>query len=108
MFGDEAALLGIVDKRQAMHVVTSQPTIAGEAATIDAIVQFMATLGFRELPHVALGRLGALSFLREHDGIAAFDCHAANFLRSEGNVFPIDVLLVRSSAELLSALSPAR
>ena len=47
----------------------------------------------------------ALSFLRERDGICAFDCHAGNFFLSEGQVLPIDVILVRADDRLLNALA---
>ncbi len=105
VFGDEIELLGIIDKRQAMHVVTSQPRISGDAASIEAIMGLMSRLGFRALPDLKLGRLGAVSFLRDSDGIAAFDCHPANFLQREGDVFPIDVILVRAGDDLRAALS---
>jgi Serine/Threonine/Tyrosine Kinase found in polyvalent proteins len=105
VFGDEIELLGIIDKRQAMHVVTSQPTITGLAAPIEEIAAFMSRLGFRALPDLKLGRLGAVSFLRDSDRVAAFDCHPANFLQRDGDVFPIDVILVRAEDDLLAALS---
>ena len=105
VFGDEIELIGIIDKRQALHVVTSQPTIRGAAATPSQIIEFMIGMGFREIPGINIGRLGAMSFLRDDDGVAAFDCHAANFLASGYNVVPIDVILVRASNDLLAALS---
>ncbi len=105
VFGDTIELLGIVDKRQALHVVTAQPTIIGSAVSTEAIIAFMRGLGFRQLPDIHVGRLGAVSFLRDCDGIAAFDCHPANFLGTGGDVFPIDVLLVRADEELLAALA---
>ncbi len=105
IFGDAIELLGIIDKRQALHVVTSQPTIRGAATPIHMIHDFMIAASFRALPHVALGRHGAVSFLRECDGIAAFDCHSANFLVSSSRVVPIDVILVKAGEELLAALA---
>ena len=104
VFGDRIELLGIIDKRQALHVVTSQPTIRGEATPDLEIAWFMSQLGFHRLPRISIGRLGALSFLRDSDGLAAFDCHPANFLAHEGDVFPIDVILVPASEELRAAL----
>ena len=105
IFGDEVELLGIIDKRQALHVVTSQPTIRGGAASPEEISDFMHRLGFRLLPELHIGRLGALSFFHERDGIAAFDCHAANYLVSGRDIVPIDVLLVRANDDLLTALA---
>ena len=105
IFGDRIELLGIIDKRLALHVVTSQPTIRGVAATPSQIFEFMNGLGFRELANIDIGRLGALSFLREDDGIAAFDCHGANMLATGYNIVPIDVILVRAGNDLLAALA---
>lgn len=105
VFGDDLELLGIIDKRQALHVVTSQPTIRGMAAPLELIADFMRASGFTQLRDVSVGRLGAASFLRPRDAIAAFDCHPANFLVSKGSVVPIDVLLVHASDELLAALA---
>ena len=104
VFGDSIELLGIIDKRQALHVVTAQPEIVGAAAPIARIVAFMRALGFRELPDIGVGRLGAVSFLRESDGVIAFDCHPANFLAAGDDLFPIDALLVRAEPQLLAAL----
>ena len=107
VFGDEIELLGIIDKRQAMHVVTAQPFIHGESTPPAEIAHFMASLGFLALPNIGVGREGALSFLRPGDMIAAFDCHPANFLRDGAHVFPIDVLPVRAEESLLTALMSA-
>lgn len=71
------------------------------------IARFMESLGFLPLGNVRVGRVGALSFLRPGDAIAAFDCHPANFLSDGANIFPIDVLLVRADEQLLTALAPA-
>jgi hypothetical protein len=105
VFGDSIELLGIIDKRQALHVITAQPEIRGTAASTAGIVAFMRALGFALLPELAIGRLGAVSFFRESDGIAAFDCHPANFLCGGDDIFPIDTLLVRAGDELRSALA---
>ena len=104
VFGDRIELLGIIDKRQALLVVTSQPTIRGSATPGAEIVWFMRQLGFMPLPRVSVGRLDARAFLRDSDGVAAFDCHPANFLTCEADVFPIDVI-VPASEELRAALS---
>ena len=105
LFGDDIALLGVLDAGSGMQVVTSQPTIRGEPPEPDAIAEFFAALGFAMLPPVVVRNSGALSFLRERDGICAFDCHAGNFFLSEGQVLPIDVILVRADERLLNALA---
>jgi hypothetical protein len=63
IFGDAVEFVGIIDKRQALQVVTSQPAIRGEPATPSEIAALMEALSFSPLPQVNLGRAGALSFL---------------------------------------------
>jgi hypothetical protein len=108
VFGDSIELLGIIDKRKALHVITAQPEIRGTAASTARIVGFMRSLGFALLPEIAIGRLGAVSFFRESDGIAAFDCHPANFLSAGDDLFPIDTLLVPAGEDLRSALAATK
>lgn len=105
IFGDRIELLGIIDKRKAMHVVTAQPVVVGESTPLDEIVRFMVSLGFLPLWDVSVGRAGAMSFLQPDEGIAAFDCHPANFLSNGAHIFPIDALLVRADEQLLTALA---
>ena len=101
----DAQLLGVLDAGSGMQVVTSQPTIRGEPPEPEQIADFMQALGFEMLPPVVVRNSGALAFLRERDEIAAFDCHAGNFFVSDGQVLPIDVILVRASEPLLNALA---
>lgn len=105
IFGDDIQLLGVLDAGPGMQIVTSQPTIRGEPPDQVQIAEFMLALGFAVLPPVAVRNSGALSFLRESDGIAAFDCHAGNFFVSSGQVLPIDVILVRAGEPLRNALA---
>ena len=105
LFGDDIALLGVLDAGRGLQIVTSQPTIHGEPPEPDAIADFMVALGFAMLPPVVVRNSGALSFLREHDAIAAFDCHAGNFFLSAGQILPIDVILLRASDRLQNALA---
>ena len=105
LFGDDIQLLGVLDAGDGMRVVTSQPTIRGEPPEPEQIAEFMEALGFATLPPVVVRNSGALSFLRERDGIAAFDCHAGNFFVSAGHMLPIDVILVRADEALLNALA---
>ena len=105
LFGDDIQLLGVLDAGTGMQVVTSQPTIHGEPPQPDEIAEFMVALGFAMLPPVVVRNSGALSFLRESDGIAAFDCHVGNFFLSAGQILPIDVILVRADERLLNALA---
>jgi hypothetical protein len=105
IFGDDIQLLGIVESAEGMQVVTSQPIVRGEPPAHDEIAAFFETAGFAMLPPVVVRNSGALSFLREVDAIAAFDCHPGNFFVSEGQILPVDVIVVRANDRLLNALA---
>lgn len=104
VFGDDLRLLGIIDKARGMHVVTSQPTIRGEVVTLEEICAFMAAAGFARIDAVRLGHEDALAFFREADGLAVFDCHVGNFIKSGPHVVPIDLIIQRAAPVLLAAL----
>lgn len=105
LFGDDIQLLGIIEGPAGMQVVTSQPTVCGEPPLQEEIAAYFEAAGFAMLPPVVVRNSGALSFLRESDGVAAFDCHAGNFFVSEGQLLPIDVIVVRANERLLNALA---
>lgn len=104
VFGDDIRLLGIIDKARGMHVVTSQPTIRGGIVTQEEICAFMAASGFARIDAVRLGHEDALAFFREADGLAVFDCHVGNFIKSGPDVVPIDLIVQRADPVLRAAL----
>ncbi len=104
VFGDDIRLLGIIDKARGMHVVTSQPDIDGGLVTQEEICAFMAASGFARIDAVRLGHEDALAFFREADGLAVFDCHVGNFIKSGPNVVPIDLIVQRAEPALRAAL----
>ena len=104
VFGDDIRLLGIIDKARGMHVVTSQPTIRGETVTQEEICAFMAAAGFARIDSVRLGHEEALAFFRAADGLAVFDCHVGNFIKSGPHVVPIDLIVQRAEPVLRAAL----
>ena len=104
VFGDDIRLLGIIDKARGMHVVTSQPTIRGEVVTLEEIIAFMVASGFTRIDAVRLGHADALAFYRPADGLAVFDCHVGNFIKSGPHVVPIDLIVQRAGPVLLAAL----
>ena len=70
------------------------------------VTEFMRHLGFQPWRGLSLGNPGALAFYRDLDEIAAFDAHPANFVKDEqGNVLPIDLILVRAEPALQGALA---
>ena len=107
LFADDIRLEGVTLEADQIVIVTSQPTILGEAVTLDEMIAFMSKLWFQPLRGLALGRPGALAFYRDLDETAAFDAHPGNFVKDEnGIVLPIDLVLVRATDELQKALKP--
>lgn len=103
VFGDEIELLGIVDKRQALHVVTAQPTIVGGAVGRgDHQLHVRTRLSVAAGHSCRTARRRIVPAGRRHP---RFRCHPANFLGASSDIFPIDVLLVRADEELLTALA---
>ena len=104
LFGDDIALLGVLDWRG--NAGGDEPANdLGDPPEPEDIAAFMTAPGFEMPPPLVVRNSGALSFLRERDSIAAFDCHAGNFFLSAGQVLPIDVILVRAGEPLLNALA---
>ena len=97
-------LEGVAMENGQMVLVTSQPTILGDQATEEGMVNFMAKLWFRPLRGLSLGRPGALAFYRDLDEVAAFDAHPGNFVKDDnGVVLPIDLVPLRAKEELQKA-----
>jgi len=105
VFGDDLHLEGVAVEAQGMVILSSQPTLLGEPASISEILSFMRGLWFQPLPGLRLGNPGALAFYRDLDEVAAFDAHPANFVKDDsGVVLPIDLILVQADKALHEAL----
>jgi hypothetical protein len=107
VFGDDVRLEGVALEGNKMVVVTSQPIIVGQPATERDISGLMATLWFKPLVRLHLGRPGSLCFYRELDDVAAFDAHPGNVvIDTQSIVLPIDLILLEVSPTLQQALVP--
>ena len=99
IFADEVSFVGVAGEKPRARVVTRQPHIRGEHATLDEIVFLMTEeLGFRLLPkHFSVGYSDSLAFVRED--VAVFDLRPANVVRTkEGLIVPIDAIPFRLDA----------
>jgi hypothetical protein len=104
VFDDEVKLIGVAQEAEGIVILTTQPTIVGEAATKDEMADFFACRRFDLLPGFCAGYKGSLSFYRDLDQVAVFDAHPANYIRDHrGIVFPIDGVLVEAG-DVLTAL----
>jgi len=92
---------------EGLVVLTRQPTLVGEAASLEEMLAYFAARRFALLPGYSAGYRGALSFYRDLDQVAVFDAHPANFIRDRnGVVLPIDGLFVEAAADLAALLEP--
>ncbi len=94
-FGDDIQLEGVICDPGRVAIVTSQPVIRGTAASPSEVEAAMREWGFVASDCPPLGRKNtiSLSFYSPEERIAVFDTHAANFLKNEGVVAPIDALI---------------
>lgn len=105
VFGDDLRLEGVALEGNGIVILTSQPTLVGQATEAEEFSDFMRRLWFQPLPNLHLGRPGALAFYRDLDEVAAFDAHPANFVKDlDGIVLPIDLILVQADSALQTAL----
>ncbi len=105
VFGDDLRLEGVTRKSDGeFAIVTSQPDVHGRPAENEETRRFMESLGFAAVPDVCAGRVDSVSFHRGADSVAVFDTHGENFLVFEDLVFPIDALIIRTSAALADFL----
>ena len=107
-FGDDVRLEGVTREDDRLVILTSQPTVVGDAAEPKEIIAFMRARRLLLLDGIAAGHRGALSFYRELDNLAVFDAHPANVLRDEsGVILPIDLILLTAGDELAAQLEAA-
>jgi hypothetical protein len=85
-FGDDVRVLGpIHDGLDEISIVITQQFLRGSRPTDREVRDFMQRAGFRQL--------GAEpAFFRPADRVAAFDAHSANFVRTEGETVPFDLI----------------
>lgn len=109
-FGDSIQLEAVARESGAgqLVILTSQPTVVGEAAMPDEIVAFMRRRRLELLDGLEIGHAGALCFYRDLDQLAVFDAHPANVLKDvHGVILPIDLVLVAADDALACQLAKA-
>lgn len=91
-FGDDVQLVGLAKCGQRLRVITSQPHIAGVPASQAEIDNWFTALGFSRLVHES----GSVAWYSRNLDLLAADAHQGNVIKSrDGNLFPIDLNLVR-------------
>lgn len=97
VFGDDVRLHAVVQDKDGLRVVTSQPNIVG--SEVDGEGQMDAAFesaGFRPI--------GYATYYRKRDNTAVFDVHAGNAVESDGVVIPFDAVTVHPTGDLLEAI----
>lgn len=97
-FGDDIRLVGLWQEQpHQWRIVTTQPGLEGERATLEALAAAFTASGFTLLPWRGIGYEGSLSLRIESFDV--WDVHPANVLLSpEGIPLPIDVIVTRTPA----------
>jgi hypothetical protein len=96
IFGDDVRLVGLWNPAgHDWRIITTQPHVEGEAATLEQLGAAFEKVGFEVLPWRGIGYTGSLAVRK--DGIDVWDIHPANVLISEdGLPVPFDVMLTPS------------
>ncbi len=96
IFGDDVHLVGLWNPSgHDWRIITTQPHVAGEAATLEQLGAAFESLGFETLPWRDIGYSGSLAVRK--NGIDVWDIHPANVLISENGLpMPFDVMLTLS------------
>ena len=104
-FDDDIRLEGVTREAEGMVIVTSQPTIIGQACDQEEMIAYFQARHFSLMAGFSAGHPGSLSFYRDLDQTAVFDAHPANFLRDRsGIILPIDAVLLRADDALTGLL----
>jgi hypothetical protein len=99
-FGDDIQLVAIVDSKQEMRVVTSQPHIPGTPAPAEEIRMWFQGLGFTRFECN-----GSAAWYRKPDNLLAADAHEGNVIKTtEGVLFAIDLNLIKPKGEMRAAV----
>jgi len=97
-FGDDIQLVALIESRQKLRVLTSQPHVAGEAALYEDIHKWFCGLGFCRLE-----ASGSIAWYLKSENLLVADAHEGNVIRTErGTLVPIDLNLMQPHGKMLA------
>jgi hypothetical protein len=96
VFGDDIRIEGFVRRDTKPSLVISQHDITGKTPSLRQIDAYMKKAGF--------ALIGDFGWYRRDDSLSAFDAQPRNFLRSNRQMLPIDLIMVKAEGELRAAL----
>ncbi len=93
VFGDDVRLAGLWNPRgHDWSIVSTQPDVVGNKATLEELEAAFLKVGFELLPWRGIGYADSLAFRKE--GVDVWDVHPANVLIGDDRLpIPFDVML---------------
>ncbi len=101
VFADDVEIVGVLYRKSQLQILTSQRWIFDDDAppiTLIEIDSFFERLGFHQFQDGD----GQPAYYDPESGLIVTDAHSQNFIRSEGELVPIDIRLEPFTSELLS------
>lgn len=96
-FGDDIHLVALVNAGGKLRVLTSQPHVAGEAASLGEIQMWFQGLGFKRLESN-----NCIAWYRKADNLLVADAHEGNVLRTpSGVLLAIDLNIIKPTGDML-------
>lgn len=92
LFKVSIRLVGVITRKEEMRIVTSAPWVtekctSDRTTTEDEITKYMGSLGFDQVPEPRF------MFLHRDLGIVIGDAHPGNFIKVDGVLVPIDLMI---------------
>lgn len=99
VFGDQITFVGVGGEHNRCRIITRQPHVEGQEASVDVIEEGMGFLGFERLPErFCVGYAESMTFIR--DDVVVFDLRPANVaLTASGIMVPIDCIPIQVDAQ---------
>jgi hypothetical protein len=101
-FGDDIRLIALVNCRQKLRILTSQPHIVGKHAEYEEICIWLRELGFSKFESN-----GSVAWYHQEYNLLVSDVHEGNVIRSvTGALFAIDLNLMNPQQEMRDLIFP--
>lgn len=94
VFSFEWSIKGLTREAGRIRIVSEQPYIHGERPTLGQIDAFMSSLGFHFTKH----RFGDFWY-RKEDQMLVFDAEPGNFVKTNNDLLPVDLIVQYAPAE---------
>jgi Serine/Threonine/Tyrosine Kinase found in polyvalent proteins len=97
-FADDIELVCLIQSRQKLRILTSQPHIDGESACVSEIQDWFISLAF-----IRLQTSDRIAWFRRDENVLIADAHEGNVIKTHaGDLVPIDLNIVQPRGDMLS------